>query len=100
MGTSNRRKLCFVSVLGNQRFMSVVILIFLLGWAAFYFSNATLSNAQTNSKANITTPTNFAITHGIASDDVTNHSVTIWSRSNKNPVMNVWYDTNPIKTNR
>ena len=77
----------------------------MLGCAIFYLSNTTLSNAQINFKANITiggnnsTPTNLAITHGIASGDVTNHSVTIWSRSNKNAVMNVWYDTNPKMTN-
>ena len=42
---------------------------------------------------------NIAITHGIASGDVTNHSAIIWSKSNKYSVMNVLYDTNPNLTN-
>ncbi|HJU78434.1 MAG TPA: alkaline phosphatase D family protein [Nitrososphaeraceae archaeon] len=47
--------------------------------------------------------TNFEITHGIASGDVTDHSAIIWSRVNDQPAqMNVEYDTdanfnNPLR---
>ncbi len=44
--------------------------------------------------------TNFGITHGIASGDVTDHSAIIWSRVNDQPAqMNVEYDTNANFTN-
>jgi alkaline phosphatase D len=44
--------------------------------------------------------TDFEITHGIASGDVTNQSAIIWSRVNDQPAqMNVEYDTNPNFTN-
>jgi alkaline phosphatase D len=44
--------------------------------------------------------TNFEITHGIASGDVTDHSVIIWSRVNNQPAqMIVEYDTNVNFTN-
>src|ERR671921_2940403 len=33
------------------------------------------------------------ITHGIASGDVTNHSVIIWSRANREAQLHVEYDT-------
>src|SRR5215475_36746 len=105
MRTSNRRKLCFISVLEDQRLMYAVksILIFLLVWATIALSKTTLVNAQTNSKVNIIVGSNNghnpAITHGIASGDVTNHSAIIWSKSNKNATMGVLYDTNANMTN-
>jgi alkaline phosphatase D len=44
--------------------------------------------------------TNFEITHGIASGDVTDTSAIIWSRVNNQPAqMNVEYDTNANFTN-
>jgi alkaline phosphatase D len=44
--------------------------------------------------------TNFEITHGIASGDVTDQSAIIWSRVNDQPAqMNVEYDTNANFTN-
>ena len=44
--------------------------------------------------------TNFEITHGIASGDVTDKSAIIWSRVNDQPAqMNVEYDTNANFTN-
>ena len=44
--------------------------------------------------------TNFKITHGIASGDVTDHSAIIWSRVNDQPAqMNVEYDTDANFTN-
>lgn len=44
--------------------------------------------------------TNFGITHGIASGDVTDHSAIIWSRVNDQPAqMNVEYDTDTNFTN-
>jgi alkaline phosphatase D len=44
--------------------------------------------------------TNFEITHGIASGDVTDNSAIIWSRVNNQPAqMNVEYDTNANFTN-
>jgi hypothetical protein len=44
--------------------------------------------------------TDFEITHGIASGDVTNQSAIIWSRVNdQSAQMNVEYDTNPNFTN-
>src|ERR671922_581838 len=44
--------------------------------------------------------TNFEITHGIASGDVTDKSAIIWSRVNNQPAqMNVEYDTNANFTN-
>ncbi|HZA64400.1 MAG TPA: alkaline phosphatase D family protein [Nitrososphaeraceae archaeon] len=44
--------------------------------------------------------TNFEITHGIASGDVTDHSAIIWSRVNDQPAqMNVEYDTDANFTN-
>ena len=43
----------------------------------------------------VNTTTDFEITHGIASGDVTNQSAIIWSRVNDQPAqMNVEYDTN------
>ena len=44
--------------------------------------------------------TNFEITHGIASGDVTDQSAIVWSRVNDQPAqMNVQYDTNANFTN-
>src|SRR6266508_2747711 len=49
------------------------------------------AHAQQNNNNN----TNFEITHGIASGDVTDKSAIIWSRVNNQPAqMNVEYDTN------
>src|SRR5215831_4030549 len=111
----NRGELCFavVDVVVNQQFMHALIvstLIFLVGWVTFALGNTTLANAQTNSKSNITTPigresnsggnpSNIIISDGIASGDATDHSAIIWSKSSKNSLMNVWYDTNSKMTN-
>ena len=102
--TTNKCELCFADVLKNQQFMYAVIISILI---FLTHDNTILANAQTNSKSNVTTtisagnsnPGNIAITHGIASGDVTNHSAIIWSKSNKNSLMDVWYDTNPNITN-
>jgi alkaline phosphatase D len=52
------------------------------------------ASAQANSN------TNFEITHGIASGDVTDNSAIIWSRVNDQPAqMNVEYDTSANFTN-
>ena len=55
--------------------------------APFLFADA--------SAQQVNTTTDFEITHGIASGDVTNQSAIIWSRVNDQPAqMNVEYDTN------
>jgi alkaline phosphatase D len=54
------------------------------------------AHAQQNDNNN----TNFEITHGIGSGDVTDNSAIIWSRVNDQPAqMNVEYDTNANFTN-
>jgi alkaline phosphatase D len=75
-------------------FRIIAIALLIIGNAILFpFLYAEASAQQVNT-------TNFEISHGISSGDVTNESAIIWSRVNDQPAqMNIEYDTNANFTN-
>jgi alkaline phosphatase D len=83
--TSSRLRLCKIT--------SIALLV--ISNVALLPSLYVTAHAQQNNN-----DTNFEISHGIASGDVTDKSAIIWSRVNNQPAqMNIEYDTNANFTN-